>query len=263
MERATIDGVTLEYEIRGAGEPVVLLHGSHVAETFAPLLEKPDLAERFRLIRYHRRGFAGSTHSEGPVSIAQQAADCRALLRALGIERAHVAGHSYGGAIALQLALDAPEMVHSLALLEPAVTAVPSAEQFMAGMTLVGQMYAAGDKAGAVDAFLQAVCGPEYRAVLDRALPGAMEQAAADGTPSSGSRCRRCWSGDLPRRSPKTRDRMTAGTMQHRAPHPSGRRSRPCRRLPPTNRRRPPARSRWETSSSTRRHSRREQTRSG
>jgi pimeloyl-ACP methyl ester carboxylesterase len=180
MERTTIDGVRLEYEVRGDGEPVVLVHGSHVAETFVPLLAEPALAGRFRLIRYHRRGFAGSMHSEGPVSIAEQADDCGALLRALGIERAHVAGHSYGGAIALQLALDAPEMVHSLALLEPAVTAVPSAEQFMAGMAVVGQLYEAGDKAGAVDAFLRAVCGPEYRAVVDRILPGAMEQAVTD-----------------------------------------------------------------------------------
>jgi pimeloyl-ACP methyl ester carboxylesterase len=61
-----------------------------------------------------------------PFSLAQQAADCRALLEYLDIERAHVVGHSSGGLIALRLALDAPQVVHSLVLLEPALLDVPS-----------------------------------------------------------------------------------------------------------------------------------------
>jgi pimeloyl-ACP methyl ester carboxylesterase len=180
MNRARIDGRELEYEVRGAGEPVVLVHGSHIADAFAPLLAEPVLAERYQLILYHRRGFAGSTHPDGPLSIAQQAADCRALMRHLGVPCAHIVGHSYGGAIALQLALDAPEVVHSLALLEPALLMVPSTPQFMDAMGPVLQMYEAGNKAGAVDGFLQAVVGPEYRRVLDRVLPSAFAQAVAD-----------------------------------------------------------------------------------
>jgi len=46
----------LEYEVRGAGEPVLLIHGSHVAHAFLPLMVEPALADRFRLVRYHRRG---------------------------------------------------------------------------------------------------------------------------------------------------------------------------------------------------------------
>jgi pimeloyl-ACP methyl ester carboxylesterase len=180
MNLAQIDGRELEYEVRGAGEPVVLVHGSHIADAFAPLLAEPALTDRYRLILYHRRGFAGSTHPDGPLSIAQQATDCRALMQHLGVPGAHVVGHSYGGAIALQLALDAPQAVHSLALLEPALLTVPSAPQFMAAMGPVLQMYEAGNKTGAVDSFLQAVVGPEYRSVLDRMLPGAFAQAAAD-----------------------------------------------------------------------------------
>lgn len=180
MNRAQIDGRALEYEVRGAGEPVVLVHGAHIADAFAPLLAEPVLAERYRLILYHRRGFAGSTHPDGPLSIAQQAADCRALMQHLGVQCAHVVGHSYGGAIALQLALDTPAAVHSLALLEPALLTVPSAPQFMETIGQVLQMYEAGDKTGAVDSFLQAVVGPEYRSVLDRAIPGAFAQAVTD-----------------------------------------------------------------------------------
>jgi pimeloyl-ACP methyl ester carboxylesterase len=180
MNRAPIGGRELEYEVRGAGEPVVLVHGSHIADAFAPLLVEPVLADRYQLILYHRRGFAGSTHPDGSLSIVQQAADCRAFMRHLGVQCAHIVGHSYGGAIALQLALDAPEAVHSLALLEPALLIVPSAQQFMEAMGPVLQMYEAGNTTGAVDGFLQAVVGPEYRSVLDRVLPGAFAQAVAD-----------------------------------------------------------------------------------
>jgi pimeloyl-ACP methyl ester carboxylesterase len=180
MNRAQIGGRELEYETRGAGEPVVLVHGALVADAFAPLLVEPVLTKRHQLILYHRRGYAGSTHSDGPLSIEQQAADCRALMRHLGLQRAHIVGHSYGGAIALQLALEAPQAVHSLALLEPALLIVPSAQQFMEAMDPVFQMYEAGNKTGAVDGFLQAVVGPEYRSVLDRMVPGGFAQAVTD-----------------------------------------------------------------------------------
>jgi pimeloyl-ACP methyl ester carboxylesterase len=181
MERVTLDGGEFELEVRGAGEPVVLVHGSHIADAFAPLLAEPALLERYRLISYHRRGFAGSPRPAGPLSIAQQAADCRTLMRSLGVEQAHVVGHSYGGVIALQLALDATEAVHSLALLEPALLRmVPSSQLLVERLGPVAQMYAAGDKARAVDAFLEMVCGAGYRAVLDRVVPGGFTQAMAD-----------------------------------------------------------------------------------
>ena len=180
-ERALIDGIGLEYEVRGAGEPVLLVHGNYQAHAFAPLLAEPALTGRYRLISYHRIGYANSSHTDAPVSIAQQAAHGRELLRHLGVLRAHVVGHSYGGAIALQLALDAPEAVHSLALLEPALFAVDSAEEFLEGLGPAFGMYAAGEKAAAIDFLQRAWFGPDYRSVVERALPpGALEQAVAD-----------------------------------------------------------------------------------
>jgi 3-oxoadipate enol-lactonase len=80
------------------------------------LLAESALASGHELLVYHRRGYAGSTHAAGALTVAQHAADCRALLRHLGIERTHVVGHSYGSAVALQLALDSPELIESLAL---------------------------------------------------------------------------------------------------------------------------------------------------
>jgi pimeloyl-ACP methyl ester carboxylesterase len=129
---------------------------------------------------YHRVGCAGSSHIAGPVSLAQHAAHCRSLMRHLGIERAHVVGHSSSGNVALQLALDAPDAVHSLAILEPALYSVPSAQTSRGFVGTAVQLYRTGDKAGAIDAFLRGVCGPGYRAVLDQALPGAFDQHVAD-----------------------------------------------------------------------------------
>jgi len=179
MNRADIDGVTLESDVRGSGEPVVFIHGSHMVDTFAPLMEEPSL-NGFRLVRYHRREFAGSSRAEGPVSIAEQAADCLALIQRLDAEPAHVVGHSGGGVIALQLALDAPDAVRSLSLLEPALLAVPSGPQISEQLARMVQIYEAGDKAAAVDGFLQVACGKSYRAAVDKMLPGAVTQAVAD-----------------------------------------------------------------------------------
>ena len=100
MERANVDGITLEYEVQGSGEPVVFIHGALIADTFSPLTAEPILRDRFRLIRYSRRGHAGSSKDDGPLSIARGAADCLALMRSLDAEPAHVVGHSGGGVIA-------------------------------------------------------------------------------------------------------------------------------------------------------------------
>jgi acyl-CoA synthetase (AMP-forming)/AMP-acid ligase II len=75
MERARVNGIELEYEITGSGEPVLLIHGSHVAGSFKPLLAQPALTDEYMLIRYHRRGHLDSSPATGPVSIEQQAAD--------------------------------------------------------------------------------------------------------------------------------------------------------------------------------------------
>src|SRR5262245_44957513 len=65
-----------------------------------------------------------------PLTMARQAGDAAALLRHLGVRAAHVAGYSYGGLIALQLVVNAPALVHSLALLEPALRLVPAGRAY-------------------------------------------------------------------------------------------------------------------------------------
>ena len=124
------NGVELEVIIEGTGEPVLLIQTALLAEGFAPLIREPALRDRYQLIRYHRRGYAGSSPVHGPGSIEQDAADCRALMTALRTGPAHMVGLSYSGAIALRLAVDAADLVHSLTLLEPPPMHTPSEPQF-------------------------------------------------------------------------------------------------------------------------------------
>ena len=182
MQRVNLDGVDLEYDVQGVGEPVVLIHGALVADAFVPLLAEPRLTSHYRVIAYHRRGFAGSARVRGPFTMRQQAADGRALLCHLGLPRAHVAGHSYGAAIAMQWALDAPEEVHSLALLAPPLLEwIPSGPDFYEGVASARAMYERGEKAEVTDTLLAAVAGPAYRQVLEQVLPpGACALAVAD-----------------------------------------------------------------------------------
>ena len=179
MEKASLDGAELEYEVSGTREPVVFIHGAFIADAFRPLLSEPSLAGHHRLILYHRRGYAGSSRASGPLSVARQAADCRALLRHLGMERAHVVGHSYGGDVALQLALDTPSVVHSLALLEPGLMVGASAQDYRESLARGVERYREAGAEVVVDEFLQARW-PGYRATLDLVLPGAFAQAVAD-----------------------------------------------------------------------------------
>ena len=100
----------------------------------------------------------------------------------LGVERAHLVGQSGGGIILLQMALDAPNAVHSLALLEPALPSVLfNSPEFGAVVAKATSMYESGDKEGAIDTFAREVVGADYRAMFDQTLPfGYFERWVAD-----------------------------------------------------------------------------------
>jgi pimeloyl-ACP methyl ester carboxylesterase len=182
MEHAKVNRVELEYEVVGTGEPVLLI-SPVLADSFLPLVSEPALAERYQLIRYHKRGWVGSTHTPDPVSIADHTDDAAALLDHLGVSRVHVAGHSSGAAVAAQLALDHPETVHSLILLELSLFSVPSGEAFFQQAAPAFELYAAGDREAAFALFMSAVSGldwPTCRDVLEAGIPGSVAQAIKD-----------------------------------------------------------------------------------
>ncbi len=102
-------------ERRGEGPDVLLIAGlSDPAEAWQFQLD--GLADRYRLTAFDNRGAGRTPLPEGPLSVELMADDCAALLRALAVGQAHVAGFSGGSRIAQELALRHPEMVRSLVL---------------------------------------------------------------------------------------------------------------------------------------------------
>jgi pimeloyl-ACP methyl ester carboxylesterase len=175
METYLADGVPIEYQVRGAGEPLLFIHGGMIADSLEPIAEK--LAASYRVITYRRRGFHGSPAHQN-CTISKVAADAVALLDHLGIARVHVGGHSYGAVTALQFAIETPARAHTLGLLEACVMCVPSAADFGAG---VAELFQAGDSKGALIGILTAVGGPDPVSRLDKTLPaGWFEQAVTD-----------------------------------------------------------------------------------
>lgn len=113
--RLPIDGVTYYYEIHGAGEPLLLLHGGLGSiDMFGPVLAK--LAETRQVIGVDLHGHGRTTLGDRPVDLAAQGDDLAALLAQLGYARVDVLGYSMGAGVAFRLAVQHPDRVRRLAL---------------------------------------------------------------------------------------------------------------------------------------------------
>lgn len=107
---------TLHYVASGAGPAVLLIQGVGVPGSgWDP--QVADLGRDYRTLTFDNRGVGQSVPWAGDLTIESMAADARSVLDAAGVEAAHVVGHSMGGVIAQQLALDAPGRVRSLTLM--------------------------------------------------------------------------------------------------------------------------------------------------
>jgi 3-oxoadipate enol-lactonase len=115
MTTAVAGDVRLAYDVRGAGEPVLMIQGLGYGRTgWGPL---PDRLARTRtVVTFDNRGFGDSDKPPGPYTIDDLTGDALAVLDAAGLERAHVIGASLGGMTAQQVALAAPERVDKLVL---------------------------------------------------------------------------------------------------------------------------------------------------
>src|SRR5262245_40213109 len=115
MPKISLDGADFYYEMHGNGTPVVLVPGlGGIGSYWRPQVEA--LSTHFRVVLDDHRGVGRSTPVSGAQCVAQMAADVRRLLDALGIARAHLVGHSLGGAVAQVLAIESPERLSSLVL---------------------------------------------------------------------------------------------------------------------------------------------------
>lgn len=106
----------------GDGPPVLILHGGPgLSDYTEPLTE--ELADGFRVLRYQQRGLTPSVTS-GPFSVDQHVADAIAVLDAAGAGRAYVIGHSWGGHLAMHLAVQHPGRMLGVVIADP-LGAVP------------------------------------------------------------------------------------------------------------------------------------------
>ncbi len=117
-----ITGLWLSYVDRGTGVPIVLVPGT-LSDFRIWMNQVEPFSQHNRVLAYSRRynwpNSAPGTGADG--SMQRQVEDLAALIKGMGLAPAHIVGHSYGGSIALFLALGHPEVVRTLVLAEPAV----------------------------------------------------------------------------------------------------------------------------------------------
>jgi pimeloyl-ACP methyl ester carboxylesterase len=113
---APVNGLQMYYEIHGSGRPLVLLHGnlSTIEVDFGGIL--PSLARARQVIAVEQQAHGHTADIDRPLSIQNWADDTAALLRHLGIDNADFFGYSSGSAVAMELAIQRPELVRKLAV---------------------------------------------------------------------------------------------------------------------------------------------------
>lgn len=126
---APVNGLKMYYEIHGAGQPLVLIHGggSTIKTTFSYLI--PQLAQHFKVIALETQAHGRTSDRNSAETFEQDADDVAALLSYLKVDKAHIFGFSNGGTTALQLAIRHPEKVNKLI----AASAVYQREGMMPG----------------------------------------------------------------------------------------------------------------------------------
>jgi pimeloyl-ACP methyl ester carboxylesterase len=189
VPQAEVNGVGLYYELHGDGDPLVLVHGSW-ADATAWALVLPGLAEAFRVLVYDRRGHSRSERPDSPGSVAEDGDDLAALMEALELAPAHVVATSFGGNIALALALRRPELFLSLSCHEPPLWGLlandPQGQEMLArsGASLesVARRIARGDHEGAARQFVNEVAwGPD---AWETQVPAAAKEVMVRNAPT-------------------------------------------------------------------------------
>jgi pimeloyl-ACP methyl ester carboxylesterase len=193
MPEVGANGVRLYYELHGSGEPLVLVHGSWTDATQWGFVV-PGLAEAFKVVVYDRRGHYRSDAPDMPGSVDEDGDDLAALLKELDLAPAHVVTNSFGGNIALRLALRDPEVFSSLTCHEPPLWSLlandparhATNEQETRSFESVGRKIAQGDHEGAARQFVDELAfgpgawdnqlPPQVRAMFVRNAPTFLDE---------------------------------------------------------------------------------------
>lgn len=182
------DGDELDVWVRGEGTPVVFIHGVLTRDLLLPTMDDLSRTGHHQVIHYGRRGHGGRGLPAEPTDVAGQVPDVIAILDALGIDRAHVVGHSFGAFIALDLAMQAAGRVRSAILLEPVFAqhlrsdaSAHDTRELGELVPRLAQAYSEGDPEAAVTMLWQFTSGLRDTGVIDTVLPAdARRLSAAD-----------------------------------------------------------------------------------
>ena len=138
---ASVNGLNLYYEIHGAGEPLILLHGGVGAiEMFGEVL--PSLAQNRQVVAVDLQAHGRTADIDRPLSFELMAEDIAALIKHLGIEDADVMGYSLGGGVALRTVIQHPEVVRKLVLVSTPFKRDGWYPEILAGMGQMGPQVA-------------------------------------------------------------------------------------------------------------------------
>jgi pimeloyl-ACP methyl ester carboxylesterase len=160
------NGCPLAYKVEGTGEPAVFIQGAGLhGDGWLP--QTQALRDAFRCITFDNRGMGKSQPSGAAITVSQMAQDTLAVMDAAGIESAHLAGHSLGGAVALEIALTHPRRVRSLALLCTSARGSDATKPTFR-MIWLGLRSRMGSRRMRSNAFLEIVMPMEYLAAQDR-----------------------------------------------------------------------------------------------
>lgn len=162
----------IEFTERGSGEAVFLVHAGVFSDWFRWVDESSEL-DGFRVIRPRRVGY-GRFQPVRHLTLLDHARYVAQLADYLGIKSLHWVGHSSSCQIGLCLAVERPELVRSLALLEPAAGGggfdVPASFERPDFVGSALAAFHAGDLSTAFDLFMRGVCGDDYRDAIEAHL---------------------------------------------------------------------------------------------
>jgi pimeloyl-ACP methyl ester carboxylesterase len=108
--------VVLHYQVAGDGEAVVLIHGLGANLAFWFMTIGRHLAQRYHVITYDLRGHGASSITPRGYALPNMVEDLNVLLDHLGVQRAHVVGHSFGARVALTFAINSPQRLQTLTI---------------------------------------------------------------------------------------------------------------------------------------------------
>jgi len=156
------NGISINYEITGKGDNLVFIHavGDNLNAWYNQV---PVFSKSYRVITYDMRGFGKTESPEGDYSVPVMYQDLYELMKALGVKQASFAGHSLGGRIALELAIQHPDMVKSLIFANSSPALTPPPRDGKNDLEETMKLMEKGDMEALTESSLATFVGPDFK----------------------------------------------------------------------------------------------------